>query len=458
MTRALRQGGPDPGWRPGWRTAGLISAGVVALLGLTFGLPLTRPVPPVAVPLVAAPGAALPVTETPAAKPEKVPPPLPDGMLDKFKAFVPALWPDAEKKGVSRALFERAFAGLEPDAEIFELMANQPEHVATPWDYLNRLASEKRIETGRQKLAEHGDLLAAIEARYGVDRRIVVAVWGIESSFGVAPGSRSVIRSLATLAAGDPARPAFWRGELLTALGILERGDIALDKMTGSWAGAMGHTQFMPSSYLANAVDFDGDGRRDIWGSVADALASTANYLKVAGWKSGEPWGFEAVLPAGFDHALAAPGQTKPLVDWLVFGVSAPPGQLIPPTALPLALVLPAGARGPAFLVSPNFRAILRYNNAVPYALAVGHLADRIAGGAPVAGLWPTDDPPLNRPGREELQRRLQVLGHEVGMIDGIIGAGTRAAVRAYQQKAGLAEDGYAGVKLLERLRQDEAK
>ena len=422
---------------------GAAVAGLIALVAMPALAETGTQPPPSAPPLVIRTATVDAVTPRPA---------MPDGMREKLAGFVTLLWPDAEKRGVSRALYERAFAGLEPDADIFELLGNQPEHVSTPWDYMGRLASEKRIESGRAKLAEHADLLRRIEAKYGVDGRVVLAVWGVESSFGVGLGTRHVIRSLATLAVGDARRPEFWRNELLTALAIVQRGDIPLDRMLGSWAGAMGHTQFMPNTFMAHAVDFDGDGRRDIWGSIPDALASTANYLKASGWQAGEPWGVEVVLPAGFDYAEARPGLTKPIAAWQALGLAAPFGRPLPQSALGFAIVMPAGARGPVFLVSQNYRAILKYNNAVPYALAVGHLADRVGGGAPLAGLWPLDDPPLNRQGRMALQRLLAAHGHDTGAADGMIGGGTRTAIRAVQQKLGLPADGYAGERLLGQL------
>ena len=370
----------------------------------------------------------------------------------RLAGFIAALRPDAERRGVSREVFDRAVAGLEPDPEIFTLLESQPEHVSAPWDYINRLVSEARIDNGRRLLAHHADTLAAIEKRWGVDRHVVVAIWGVESSFGNAPGTRSVIRSLATLAVGDKGRPQFWRAELLTALAILQSGEITPERMTGSWAGAMGHTQFMPSSWLAHAADFDGDGRRDIWGSAPDALASTANYLKNAGWAAGEIWGAEVVLPTGFDYALSAPGHTKSLAEWKQLGVDRPSGRPWPSLGT-ASLILPAGARGPAFLVGANFRAILKYNNAISYALAVGHLADRLAGAPPIASTWPTDDPPLTKAARLELQQRLIGLGFDVGTPDGVVGTQTRAAVRAWQKKNGLIEDGWAGERILEKLK-----
>ena len=375
-----------------------------------------------------------------------------DDLRAKMPAFVAALRPDAVKRGVSQELLDRVLSGLEPDPEIFDLLENQPEHVATPWGYMGRLVSDLRIHNGRKQLADHAAILAAIEDRYGVDRHVVVAVWGVESSYGASPGNRSVIRSLATLALGDSRRPQFWRSELLTALAILQRGDVSPERMTGSWAGAMGHTQFMPTSFMAHAADFDGDGRRDIWNSAPDALASTANYLKAAGWTPGDAFGVEVVLPAGFDLDLTAPGVAKSTAEWRALGLTAPSGRDWPSLGS-TSLILPAGVRGPAFLVGQNFRAILKYNNATAYALAVGHLADRLAGRQAIAGAWPTDDPPLGKPERLELQRRLTALGFDAGPADGVMGSATRAAIRAWQKKQGLDADGWAGERLLGQVR-----
>ncbi len=375
-----------------------------------------------------------------------------EDVRSKLTALVTALRPEAMKLGVSKDILDRVFTGIEPDSEIADLLDNQPEHVATPWGYMGRLVSDLRIENGRKQLAAHAPILAAIEQRYGVDRHVVVAVWGIESSFGTSPGTRSVIRSLATLAVSDPRRPQFWRTELLTTLTILQRGDIAPERMTGSWAGAMGHTQFMPTSYMAHAADFDGDGRRDIWNSAPDALASTANYLKASGWNAGESWGLEVVLPAGFNLDVTAPGVMKSAAEWQQLGLTAPAGREWPSLG-PSSLSLPAGVRGPAFLVGQNFRAILKYNNATAYALAVGHLADRLAGRPAIASSWPIDDPPLAKPERVELQRRLMAMGYDLGGADGVMGSATRAAVRAWQKKRGLDADGWAGERLLEHVR-----
>ena len=376
-----------------------------------------------------------------------------DPLADQLDAFILRLWPEARAQGVSRPIFDQAVGGLAPDTDIIALLNNQPEHSKTTAEYLTQVVSAARIETGQRKAAELAPLLERAERAYGVDRFVVLAVWGIETSFGASMGSRSVVRSLATLAVADPRRPHYWRKELLTALTILQRGDISADRMTGSWAGAMGHTQFMPASFIAHAVDFDGDGRRNIWTSIPDALASTANYLKHAGWVAGEAWGYEAVPPADFDFAHAAPTRTRTLFDWLALGMSPPAGRKFLPARGHLQVMLPAGARGPAFLVTRNFRALMRYNNSVSYALAVGHLADRIAGDSGLATPWPLVDRALSLAEREELQHLLQSKGHDIGTIDGRIGGQTRDAIRAFQRARGLPEDGHPGPDLLEKLR-----
>jgi membrane-bound lytic murein transglycosylase B len=389
-----------------------------------------------------------------AREPIATPVPVSDALANALDAFILHLWPDARAQGVSRPVFDQAMRGLVPDTDIVALLNNQPEHSKTTAEYLTHVVSAARIETGQRKAAELAPILERIERAYGVDRYVVLAVWGIETSFGASTGSRSVVRSLATLAVADPRRPQYWRKELLTALVILQRGDIVADRMTGSWAGAMGHTQFMPTSFVAHAVDFDGDGRRNIWMSIPDALASTANYLKHAGWVAGESWGYEAVPPDGFDFAHAAPSGARTLFDWLALGMSPPAGRKFLPARGHLQVMLPAGARGPAFLVTRNFRALMRYNNSVSYALAVGHLADRIAGDAPLATPWPSSDRALSLVERQELQHLLQSKGHDIGTIDGRIGGQTRDAIRAFQRTRGLPEDGHPGPALLEHLRQ----
>ena len=382
------------------------------------------------------------VATAPAAEPN----PVLDGLIQTLAVEAAAL-------RISRATLERALTGLTRDPDVVALSKAQPEYERTVGQYIEALVSAARIETGQARLAELSDVLGRIEAAFGVDRHVLVAVWGIESNYGQAQGERNVIRSLATLMLEDQRRPEFWKRELLAALRILEQGDIEPAAMTGSWAGAMGHTQFMPTSYQRLAVDFDGDGRRDIWRSPADALASTAKYLKTSGWISAMPAVIEVVLPAGFDYALTAQGEQRPAAFWAERGLQPPGAAALPAIDAKhkLRVLLPAGARGPAFLVSANFNAILRYNSAVAYALAVAHLADRMAGGAAFSAAWPAERA-LNRAEREELQQRLAARGHNVG-VDGLIGSLTRTAIRSYQTESGLVADGHPGLELLERLR-----
>jgi membrane-bound lytic murein transglycosylase B len=397
--------------------------------------------------------AAAVLASSPAALPPAAAEPRAPTVDLEMVALLASLRPEALARGVGEATFDRATRGLERDGDVAGLAGKQPEHVRTVADYLGAIVSDTRIEAGRAKLAAHQSLLAALEQRYGVDRNVLVAVWGVESAYGEAAGARPVIRSLATLAIEDMRRSGYWRRELLAALQILESGDAEPATLVGSWAGAMGHTQFMPTAYTRVAVDFDGDGRRDIWGSPADALASAAKYLATAGWRRGDPWGFEVVLPEGFDFSHSSPSVVRPATFWRGLGVTAPRGRVWPPVTSDLRLVLPAGARGPAFLVTRNFRALLAYNNATAYALTVGHLADRLAGAPEIAAPWPAETQALARAEREELQQRLHARGFEAGSVDGIIGHLTRAAIRSYQRSKGLAEDGHPSHDLLERLR-----
>lgn len=370
-----------------------------------------------------------------------------------FTRWVDQIWPLARDKGVSRNTFTRAFSGVTPDPEILERAERQPEFVTPIWDYLAARVSEKRIAKGREMLRMYGPLLRKIETRYGVGRYILLAIWGMETTYGQFMGDKNVIRSLATLAY-DGSRRKFGRSQLLAALQILQRGDITPAKMTGSWAGAMGHTQFIPATYNAYAVDFTGDGRRDVWGSRADALASAANYLKVSKWRPGETWGYEVDLPKRFDYALSGRKRIKTLAQWKALGVKRARGLDFPRPGDRASIILPAGANGPAFAIINNFRVLLRYNNATSYALAVGHLADRIRdpGATGFSKPWPVDYLPLARGERFELQRLLAARGLLRGKIDGVLGTGTRAAVRAYQKISGMAVDGYPSVVVLKHL------
>lgn len=368
-----------------------------------------------------------------------------------FTAFVDSFWPTARAAGVSQATYRRAFQGVVPDPDTIRLMNRQSEFVKPIWEYLDTAVSDTRVEKGREMLATYARELAIIENRYGVERHAVVAIWGMETNYGSFMGQHYVVRALATLAYAAPRRREFWQRELVTALQILEAGHVAPDRMEGSWAGAMGHTQFMPSSWKQYAADYDGDGRRDIWTNIPDALASTANYLKRHGWQSGKTWGYEVELPRGFDYTLA--DTDRLIADWTRLGVRRPGGRDFPRPSDNAELVLPAGASGPAFLMLKNFFVIKRYNNATAYALAVGHLADRIRGGGPFVHAWRRDALPLSRPQAEELQTLLNRRGFSVGTADGQVGPATRRGIRAYQTAAGLVPDGYASVALLEHIR-----
>jgi membrane-bound lytic murein transglycosylase B len=371
---------------------------------------------------------------------------------DNFQACVDRLWPSAKRAGVARATFDHAFTGLTPDPEVIERATHQPEYVKPIGEYVDAAASAKRIETGKQKLVEYKQLLDALEARYGVDRYIVVAIWGVESKYGEKPGDKNVIRSLATLiCSGTKAK--FAGPQLVSALKILQRGDISFEAMNGSWAGAMGHTQFIPTTYTAYAVDADGDGKRDIWGDVPDALASTASYLKVSNWRPGETWGYEVALPKGFNPKRVSEKTYKTLGEWQRLGIVRVNGEAFPRSGDKATLFAPEGDKGPSFLVLNNFRAILHYNTAKPYALGVGHLADRLRGGGPFVHPWPTDETHLSLDQRMELQQRLAAKGLLEGEPDGVIGPATLDAVRSYQRANGLPVDGVPTLTILKTLR-----
>lgn len=350
--------------------------------------------------------------------------------------------------GIQPALFDRAFAGVSPDPAVVKADTSQPEFTRPVWEYLDSAISATRVRRGQALLNEHATTLSAIEQRYGVERQVLVAIWGMESSFGQFMGDKSVIRSLASLAYAGR-RTAFAHSQLLAALQILQHGDVQSDQLLGSWAGAMGQTQFIPTTYNHYAVDFDGDGRRDIWRSSADALASAANYLHSSGWQQGQPWGMEVALPEGFDYALADEQIRKPLSQWRALGVKNLPLNFAEARA---SLLLPAGHRGPAFLVLDNFRAILKYNNSSAYALAVSLLSERLLGGGQVLAKWPRDELPLSRAQRIVLQEQLNSKGFDTGGVDGIIGDNSRKAIRSYQQSLGWPADGYPNQALLQKL------
>jgi len=369
---------------------------------------------------------------------------------DPWPACVKELRILATGKGVSASVFDTAFTGIEPDPDVLKASDSQPEFTVPIWDYLAGLVDDERVADGRALMDTWSAVLAQAEEKFGVDRFVIAAVWGVESDYGRIMGKRQLVRSLATLSCSGR-RQAFFRGELLATLRILQNGDIPAESLVGSWAGAFGQTQFMPTTFQRLAIDFDGDGRRDIVGSVPDALGSTANYLKRAGWVTGQPWGYEVRLPAGY--AGPAGRRTKQsLAQWAELGIRQVDGSALAGSG-PAGLLLPSGARGPAFLVFRNFDAIFAYNAAESYALAIAHLADRLRGAGAFRTPWPTDDPGISRAQRREVQQRLLDRSYDIGAPDGIIGTRTRVAIRAFQASAGLAQDGRAGLRVLQALR-----
>ncbi len=361
--------------------------------------------------------------------------------------WVESFWTTAKAAGISRTTYDRALKGFTPDPDVMTSATAQPEFTMKVWDYMDRLVSEDRVEDGSVVLKKYADVLARIEARYGVDRRIVVAIWGVESSYGTLPGKQNVLRSLATLVYDGGRMASFGRSQLIAALKIVQRGDISPEGMVGSWAGAMGQTQFIPTSYEIYAVDFDGDGRRNIWTSIPDALASTANLLAKNGWRTGEGWGYEVTVPAKSD----ASGE-RTLAAWEKLGIERVSGQAFPRPADRATLWRPNGADGPSFLLLGNFGVIKRYNNSNLYALAVGHLSERVGGMGPFVTAWPEHELPLSGKERQKVQLLLTMLGHYDGEIDGLIGKGSKDAIRAYQKSAGLTVDGAETRTLLQHL------
>ena len=395
----------------------------------------------------ATPPRPLPVTPAPDAA---APTPAPDPV---FSTCMTSLRGVAEKQGVTTASFDTYTQGLAADMSVLDLLDAQPEFTTPLWDYLAALVDDQRVSDGQAMLATHRELLERVSQAYGVDPATVVAVWGVESDYGRVFGKRPLLVSLSTLSCFGR-RQAFFRGEFLTTLKLLQAGDIRADGLTGSWAGAFGHTQFMPSTYERIAVDFDGDGRRNLIDSIPDALASTANYLVKSGWRTGEPWGYEVTLPAGFDLAQAGRTNRKPLTQWVKQGIARVDGQALQADDRNAAVLVPTGVAGPAFIVFKNYDAIYSYNAAESYALAIALLADRLRGGSGLVAAWPTDDPGIGRPQRRELQTLLLARGHAIGTADGMIGTQTRRAIVVEQQRLGLLPaDGRAGTKILAALK-----
>ncbi|MBC7580654.1 MAG: lytic murein transglycosylase [Tardiphaga sp.] len=371
---------------------------------------------------------------------------------NNFDACVAGLWPDAARRGISQDSFQRFTAGLTPDLRIMDLMDSQPEFTKAIWDYLDILVNDTRLAKGREVLAKYRTIFDAAEKAYGVDRFIVAAIWGIESNYSTQMGDRNVLRSTATLACVGR-RQAYFRDEFLVALEILHRGDLRPDQMRGSWAGAFGPTQFMPTAFKRFAVDGDGDGRRDVVDNPTDLIFSTANNLKKDGWQSGQSWGYEVVLPKDFNFLLADKAKAMAVPQWENLGLRRAGGQPFPRIAEKAYLLAPAGADGPGFLMLQNFRVIMKYNPAEAYAMAIGHFADRLRGGPPFVQPWPRQERVLSRAERLELQQLLVQRGFYQGTPDGQFGGQTREALRNFQTSIGAAADGFASSAVLDQLR-----
>ncbi|HRM16146.1 MAG TPA: lytic murein transglycosylase [Acinetobacter parvus] len=380
---------------------------------------------------------------------------------NNFQSCLNNLRSQAIAKGVSGASYDRYTQNLNPDYSVIEKLNYQPEFSTPIWDYLSGLVDHERVQLGQQKLAQHRDVLTRVESVYGVPANVVVAVWGVESNFGDISGKYPLLQALGTLSC-EGRRQSYFRGEFFAAMRILQRGDVSQEQLKGSWAGAFGHTQFMPSTYEELAVDFDGDGRRNLVSSTTDALASTANFLKKRGWQTGQPWGFEVKIPAGMSLQNEGRRNKKSLQHWLDRGVIRADGAPLVQGNLSYGtqagLMAPTGENGPVFLVFKNFDAIYAYNAAESYALAIAHLSDRIRGQGAFKQSWPTDDAGTSRAERREIQNILLARGYDIGAADGLIGDKTRKAIMSEQTRLGLAATGRAGQKILNALRQDRAR
>lgn len=380
------------------------------------------------------------------------PPELVQVQSNGFATWVANFRSRALRAGITDRTFNAAFAGVQYLPDTIRRDRNQSEFVKPMSEYMATAASDLRVRGGRAMLRKHARLLARIEASYGIEPHVVVAFWGMESNYGKRRGDTPLISTLATLTF-DGRRGRFFEKQLIAALKILQRRDIAPSQMTGSWAGAMGHTQFIPSTFDAYAVDFTGDRRRDIWSDdPSDVLASTAAYLKRFGWRKGQPWGVEVRLPRGFDYGRSNRSVKMSPAQWGQLGVRGTNGQVVPNYGI-ASLITPTGGRGATFLVFRNFDVISRYNNAEAYMIGVGRLSDRLRGMDRLHTPWPAGERELFRAERRELQQRLTAAGYNTGGIDGKVGPATRRAIRAYQRAVGLPADGFASLSLLERLR-----
>ena len=369
-----------------------------------------------------------------------------------FNNCVAGMWPDAARRNIGRENLQRFTAGLTPDLHIMDLLDAQPEFTKSIWDYLDILVNDDRIAAGKEILAKYKPQFDAMERVYGVDRHIVAAIWGVESNYSTQIGDRSVLQSTATLACIGR-RQAYFREEFLSALEILNRGDLRPDQLHGSWAGAFGATQFMPTAFKRYAVDADGDGRRDVVDDPADLIASTANNLKKDGWQTGQTWGYEVSVPQGFNYMLADRSKVTTITQWEHLGIVRANNRPFPHPAEKAYLLMPAGASGPGFLMTQNFRVIMKYNPAEAYALAIGHLADRLRGGQPFVQPWPRQERELSLAERLELQQILAQRGFYKGTPDGQFGGETRQALRNFQASVGEPADGFATAEVLDQLR-----
>jgi len=372
-----------------------------------------------------------------------------------FEKWIAGFYATAEKQGIRRATYDAAFTGVtDPDPVVLKKAEYQPEFTTKIWDYLDARVNGLSIAKGRKMARYHGQTLAEVEAKFGVEQSVLLAIWSMESNFGDIFNRPErlhyVPRALATLAYGDPKRKKFARTQLVASLKILQAGDITREQLLGSWAGAMGHTQFIPTSYLAYGVDMDGNGRRDIWNSIPDALATAANLLRKNGWKTGNTWGYEVVLPG---NEAQYKDQTHTLGEWQRLGFKRPGGKPYPRTSDKAVLKILAGSDGPGFLMMKNFYVLKRYNNSDSYALAVGLLADRLSGFGGLVQSWPRPPGSLSIDEKIELQEHLKRRGHYEGEIDGYLGKGTREAIKKFQVQSGVTADGIPSQDILQLLR-----
>ena len=421
----------------------LATLGLMVLAGC-----VAKPRPPAPVP----PAPPPPVAQAPA-----LPPLPPMGGDEKFQAFVRNFEPTAVAAGITPETYNRAMAGIAPVASLQPIIDEQPEFVRPVWVYLDGAVSAQRIARAKELLVQNAALLSGIEARTGVPKEILVAIWGMETDYGRDEGSYNIFATLVTQAYDGPRQFSAQR-ELIAALRLLQQNNYVVSEMVSSWAGAIGQTQFMPSTFFKYATDGDGDGKIDLWHSTADALASTALLFQREGWEAGKPWGYEVRLPRDFAYQDADLGNLKHLSEWASRGVSLVSGTALPPGDDPAALYLPAGTHGPALLLLGNFRQIMKYNDAASYALAVSLLADRMMDRSGIQASWPRGEKPLSRADRLRFQTDLAALGYDSGQLDGLLGRRTRTALRQYQIAHGLAADAYPTADMLALLDNDASK